>query len=113
MSDHDPNSDNRHPEAEIIPPGADPARWQGPQDRQGRDRQRPGDARIWVWSNDPRYRGLRSGRPGPLGLFVVFAALAALGALGFFVFLGAIAITLPIIAALVIVGLIGGLLRRL
>lgn len=115
MSDHDPNSDNRHPEAEIIPPGADPAHWQDQRDPQGRSRQGPfsGQGRMWVWSNDPRYRGLRSGRPGPLGLFVVFAALAALGALGFFVFLGAIAITLPLIAALVVVGLVGGLLRRL
>jgi hypothetical protein len=33
--------------------------------------------------------------------------------IGFFVFLGAVAITLPIIAALVIVGIIGGILRRL
>lgn len=112
MSDHDDNSGNRHPEAEIIPPGADPARWQDQRDPRARG-QGPDNARIWVWSNDPRYRGLRSGRPGPLGLFLVFATLAALGALGFFVFLGAIAITLPLIAALVIVGLIGAVLRRL
>ena len=100
--------DNR-PEAEIIPPGTpDSARW--------RDRRGPGErerARVWTWSNDPRYRGLRYGRPGPLGLIAIFAALAALGALGFFVFLGALAITLPVIAALVLAGIIGGILRRL
>jgi hypothetical protein len=33
--------------------------------------------------------------------------------LGFFVFLGALAITLPVIAALVLAGIIGGILRRL
>jgi hypothetical protein len=106
VSDHD----NHHPEAEIIPPGADPARWQ---DRRRGQGPFPGQERMWVWSNDPRYRGLRYRRPGPLGMLAIFAALAALGAIGFFVFLGAVAITLPLIAALVIVGLIGGLLRRL
>lgn len=108
MSDHD----KRRPEAEIIPPGADPIHWQVPRDQQGRG-PFAGQDRVWVWSNDPRYRGLRYGRPGPLGMLVVFAALAALGALGFFVFLGAIAITLPVIAALVVVGILGGILRRL
>ena len=102
------DSQNRHPEAEIIPPGApDPTPWS---DRRGEGRER---ARVWAWSNDPRYAGLRRGRTGPLGLIVIFATLAALGALGFFVFLGALAITLPLIAALVIVGLLGGILRRL
>lgn len=66
-----------------------------------------------MWSSDGRGTRLRYGRPGPLGLVVVFAALAGLGALGFFVFLGAVAITLPIIAAVLIAGLIGGILRRL
>lgn len=103
---------NHHPEAEIIPPGAEPNRWPDPRDQQGRG-PFPGQGRMWVWSNDPRYRGLRYGRPGPLGMLAVFAALAALGALGFFVFLGAVAITLPLIAAVVIVGFIGGILRRL
>lgn len=106
MSDRDPNA--RRPEPEIIPPGTPVRpRWQ---DRRGGQ---SGQSRVWVWSNDPRYARLRSGAPGPLGLFVIFAALAALGALGFFVFLGAIAITLPLIAALVLAGLIGGILRRL
>ncbi|HEY3918307.1 MAG TPA: hypothetical protein VGL83_10970 [Stellaceae bacterium] len=108
MSDRDPNSKAERPEPEIIPPGApDRPRWQdrrGPQDAQ---------SRVWVWSNDPRYARLRHGAPGPLGIFVIFAALAALGALGFFIFLGAVAITLPLIAALVVAGLIGGILRRL
>ena len=104
MSDHG----NRRPEAEIIPPGApDPTRWA---DRRGNGRER---ARVWAWSNDPRYAGLRVGRPGPLGMVAIFAALAALGALGFFVFLGALAITLPLIGALVLVGILGGILRRL
>jgi hypothetical protein len=104
MSDHG----NNHPEAEIIPPGApDPARWS---DQRGQGR---GRGRVWAWSNDPRYAGLRHGRPGPLGLIAIFVTLAALGALGFFVFLGALAITLPLIAALVLVGLLGGILRRL
>jgi len=105
--DHDPNV--RRPEAEIIPPGSDAARWQSRQDEHGPF---SAQSRVWVWSNDPRYARLRQGRPSPLGVFVVFAALAAL-ALGFFVFLGAVAITLPLIAALVIVGVIGGVLRRL
>ena len=99
---------NSHPEAEIIPPGApDPTRWS---DQRGQGRE---GARVWAWSNDPRYAGLRRGRPGPLGLIAIFVVLAALGALGFFVFLGALAITLPLIAALVLVGLLGGILRRL
>ena len=99
---------NGHPEVEIIPPGApDPARWS---DRLGNRQER---TRVWAWSNDPRYGRLRYGRPGPLGLIAIFAGLAALGALGFFVFLGALAITLPVIAALVLAGIIGGILRRL
>jgi hypothetical protein len=56
---------------------------------------------------------LRYGRPGPLGLIAIFAALAMLGALGFFVFLGALAITLPLIAAVLLAGIVGGILRRL
>ena len=102
MSDRD-----RHPDAEIIPPG--------PTDRPWQDRRRGGRnrTRVWVWSNDPRYTRLRHGRPGPLGLIAIVLGLAALGALGFFVFLGALAITLPLIAALVLVGLLGGILRRL
>ena len=108
MSDRD----DHRPEPEIIPPGADTTRWQDQRD--GQERQNRGrQGRVWVWSNDPRYARLRPGRPGPLGLVIVFAALAVLGALGFFVFLGALAITLPIIAALVIVSLLGGILRRL
>ena len=104
MSDRDPP----RPEPEIIPPGApDRPRWQDRRDAPG------GQRRVWVWSNDPRYARLRHGAPGPLGLLVIFATIAALGALGFFVFLGAIAITLPVIAALVLAGLIGGILRRL
>jgi hypothetical protein len=103
---------NNRPEAEIIPPGApDPqgysARWA---DRRQNGQER---ARVWAWSTDPRYAGLRSGRPGPLGLVAIFVALAALGAVGFFVFLGALAFTLPLIGALLLVGLLGGILRRL
>ncbi|HEX4194708.1 MAG TPA: hypothetical protein VHY80_16490 [Stellaceae bacterium] len=99
---------NNHPEAEIIPPGApDPMRWA---DRRGNGPER---ARVWAWSNDPRYTGLRRGRPGPLALVAIFIALAALGAVGFFVFLGALAFTLPLIGAVVLVGVIGGILRRL
>jgi hypothetical protein len=97
----------RRPEAEIIPPGAgDPSKWQ---DRRGGG----GNARVWVWSSRPNGQRLRYGRPGPLGLVMLFAALAALGAIGFFVFLGALAITIPVVAALVFVGLIAGALRRL
>ena len=99
---------NGHPEAEIIPPGApDPARWRG---RRAGGQE---NARVWAWSNDPRAARLHYGRPGPLGLIAIFAALAGLGALGFFVFLGALAITLPVIAALVLAGILGGILRRL
>jgi hypothetical protein len=99
---------NGHPEAEIIPPGApDPARWR---DRSARGRE---NAKVWAWSSDPRSARLRYGRLGPLGLVAIFAALAALGALGFFIFLGALAITLPVIAALVLAGILGGILRRL
>ena len=98
---------NRRPEAEIIPPGApDPARWR---DQRGTRQEQ----RVWAWSNDPRYARLRVGRPGPLGLFAIIAGLAALGALGFFIFLGALALALPVIAALVLAGILGGFLRRL
>ena len=100
-------SEPSRPEPEIIPPGAaDATRWQ--------DRRPGGNGpRVWVWSSDQRGAKLRYGRPGPLGLIIVFAALAALGALGFFVFLGALAISIPIVAAVVFVGLIAGVLRRL
>lgn len=92
---------------EIIPPNAaDTAQWQ---DQRRRDR----DGRIWVWTSDQHGTRLRYGKPGPLGMFVVFAALAALGALGFFVFLGALTILIPFIAALVVIGLVAGIVRRL
>jgi hypothetical protein len=101
-------SEPHRPEPEIIPPdAADTAKWQDPR-RQSRD-----DARIWAWSSDQRGPRLRYGRPGPLGLFMIFAALAALGAVGFFVFLGALAIAVPVIAALIFVSLVAGVLRRL
>jgi hypothetical protein len=111
MSDRD----DHRPEPEIIPPGADATRWQDRNDpRQGSGGQGQGrQNRMWIWSNDPRYARLRPGRPGPLGLVIIVAALAALGALGFFVFLGALAIALPVIAVILIVGLLGGILRRL
>jgi hypothetical protein len=97
---------NSHPEVEIIPPGApDPVRRN---DQRGKDR-----ARVWAWSNDPRYGGLRYGGPGPLGVVAIVAALAGLGALGLFIFLGALAITLPLIGAVVLAGILGGILRRL
>jgi hypothetical protein len=105
MSDREP----KRPEAEIIPPGADPSPWRDRRDPRQSGRQQ----RVWMWSNDPRRGGLRYHRPGPLALVGIFAAVAALGAIGFFVFLGALAITLPLIAALLIVGLLGGILRRL
>jgi hypothetical protein len=102
-------SDPSHrPEPEIIPPGAaDPARWQDRR-RGGRD-----NAQAWVWTSDQHGARLRYGRPGPLGLIMIFAALAALGALGFFVFLGALAIAVPVLAAVVFIGLVAGVLRRL
>ena len=101
-------SESHRPEPEIIPPGAgDPERWQD------RRQQRRSTAQVWVWSSDQRGTRLRYGRPGPLGLLAIFAGLAALGAIGFFVFLGALAITLPLIAAVVILGFIAGVLRRL
>ncbi len=103
---------NNRPEAEIIPPGApDNGRYSG----RWADRRQDGQerARVWAWSSDPRYAGLRTGRPGPLGLVAIFVALAALGAVGFFIFLGALAFTLPLIGAVLLIGLIGGILRRL
>jgi hypothetical protein len=99
---------NSRPEVEIIPPGApDPVRWRDRRDN-GREQ-----ARVWAWTNDPRYAGLRKGRPGPLGLVAIFAALVVLGGLGFLILLGALAITLPVIAVLVLAGILGGILRRL
>jgi hypothetical protein len=101
--------DNR-PEAEIIPPGApDRGRWSDPRGNAGE----PERTRVWAWSNDPRYGRLRYGRPGPLGLVAIFASLAALGALGFFIFLGVLAVTLPLIAGVMLLGILGGILRRL
>jgi hypothetical protein len=102
-------SDPSHrPEPEIIPPGAaDPSKWQDQRRGGG------GDARVWMWASDQQGARLRYGRPGPLGLIMIFAALAALGALGFFVFLGALAIAIPVIATVVFIGLVAGVLRRL
>jgi len=100
-------SDSHRPEAEIIPPGTgDPTRW-----RDGRRDRR--DARVWVWTSDARGTRLRYGRPGPLGLLAIFLALSALGAIGFFVFLGLAVISIPVIATLVLAGLIVGVIRRL
>ncbi len=96
----------RPPEPEIIPPGAPEPRWEDV-------RRARSTTRIYSWTSAQNGGRLRYGRPGPLGLIVLFAAIAALGALGFFVFLGALAITIPVVAALVLVGLIGGVLRRL
>ena len=100
-------SDPHRPEPEILPPGAaDPAQWQ--------DRRQTGrDARVWIWTSDPRGSRLRYGRPGPLGVVMIFAALAALGVIGFFVFLGVLAIAIPVAAALVFVGFVAAVLRRL
>ncbi len=99
-------NDPHHPEPEIIPPGAgDPARWQ--------DRSGARQTRVWMWSSGPQGTRLRYTRPGPLGLFLVFLTLAGLSALGMLVFLGLAAIALPLIGALVLVGVIGGVLRRL
>jgi hypothetical protein len=113
MSDRD----DHRPEPEIIPPGPapirerEPARWEDQNGRHpGRDK---GRERVWVWSNDPRYAGLRPGRINGLGLALVIAAVAALGTLGFFVFLGVVAIALPLIAVVVIAGLLSRVLRRL
>jgi hypothetical protein len=100
-------SDPRYrPEPEIIPPGAPEPRWEN----QPRGR---GQARVWVWPSDPRATPLRYRRPGPLGLIMLFAAIAALGALGFFIFLGALTIAVPVVAAIVLASIIGGVLRRL
>jgi len=96
----------RPPEPEIIPPGAPEPRWQ-------ERRRDSGAGQAWIWTSDQRGTRLRYTHPGPLGLILIFAALAVLGALGFFVFVGALAITLPLVAALVLAGLIGGILRRL
>jgi len=101
--------DKSRPEPEIIPPGHPET---GPRDNLWQDR-RAGTGRSRVWQSGQRGAYMRVGRPGPLGIVLLFAAIGALGALGFFVFLGALAITIPIVAALVIAGLIGGILRRL
>lgn len=98
------------PEIEIIPPGqpdrrsADPRRSR----RTGRD-----DARVFVWSSGPQRMQFRASRPGPLGLLAVFLGLAALASLGFLVFLGVAAIALPLIGALILAGVVAGILRRL
>ncbi len=101
----------RPPEPEIIPPDRPEherphARWQeqgGPQ----------GQSRIWIWSGDQGRTRLYGGRPGPLNLILFFAAVAALGVLGFFVFVGALAIALPVIGMLILAALVIGVLRRL
>ncbi len=98
------------PEIEIIPPGQP--------DRRGADRHRSrragrDDARVFVWSSGPQGMHFRAGRPGPLGLFAVFLGIAALASLGFLVFLGVAAIALPLIGALILAGVVAGILRRL
>jgi hypothetical protein len=101
---------DHHPEVEIIPPGApDPIKW--------RD-QRAGDGarqyrRVWAWSNDPRYARLRHGSGGPLALVLILGSLAALGAIGFLVLLGALVFALPVIGAVLLASILGGILRRL
>ncbi len=103
MSDRD----HRRPEPEIIPPGTgDPSPWQ---DQSGTNR----DPRVFTWSSNGRGTRLRFGRPGPLGLVAIVVGLAALSALGFFILLGALAITLPVIAAVMLIGIVAGIWRRL
>lgn len=101
----------RPPEPEIIPPDRPKhderhGRWQeqgGPHDQ----------SRIWIWRRDQGRTRLYGGQPGPFSLILFFAAVAALGVLGFFVFVGALAIALPVIGTLILAALVIGVLRRL
>jgi len=105
------NDEIERPEPEIIPPGQPDRRGRDP--RWSQSRARDNDMRVFMWSSSPQGMRFRYGRPGPLGLFFVILGLAALSALGFLVFLGLAAITLPLIGALVLAGIVAGVVRRL
>lgn len=103
-------SERTPPEPEILPP--ERQTQERPERRWG-DQRKDDSAPFWIWTSDGRGRRLYAGRLGPLGLIAIFAALALLGALGFFVFLGALAIVIPVIGVLVIGAIVAGILRRL
>ena len=101
--------DPHRPEIEIIPPSE--AQRRGPRGQQGGARDN--DMRVFLWSSGPDGARFRSGRPGPLGLFLVFLSLSAFAALGLLVLLGIAALTLPLIGALVLAAVLAGILRRI
>lgn len=101
------------PEVEIIPPGQPDRHGAGP--RGGGNRPGANDPRVFMWSSDQNGTHLRyrQGRPGPLGLILVFLILGGLSVLGFLVFLGLAAIAVPLLGALILGGIVAGILRRL
>ncbi len=105
MSERD---DPSRPEQEIIPPGQ-PTQWQD-------GRAAKNQPRGFVWTSAGP--GVRSAqfqfhRPGPLGLFIIFLALAAAAGLALLLFVGLAVILVPVLGALILIGIVAGIVRRL
>ena len=105
MSDHD----DHRPDQEIIPPGQ-PTPWQD-----GRTAKNPPQGFVWTSSSGPGGRGarLQFHRPGPLGLLIIFLALAAASGLALLLFVGLAVVLMPVLGALVLIGIVAGIIRRL
>ena len=85
----------RHPEPEIIPPGAP----------------LPAGARVWVASETPGAQHIYVRPIGPLGLALLTLAGGAIAALLIVFLLGAAIFGLAVIGALTLIGVVAGLLR--
>jgi hypothetical protein len=88
---------NRHPEPEIIPPGA-PLPSSGPS--------------LWVSADTRHTHYVHVTRIGPVGFGLMTLAGGVIAALAILFVLGAAVIGVATIGALTLVGIIAGLLHR-
>jgi hypothetical protein len=86
---------NRHPEPEIIPPGAP----------------LPHGSRVWAASDMHGTQRVYAARVGPVGVALLTLAAGAVAGLAILFLLGAAVIGLATIGVLTIAGVIAGILR--
>jgi len=87
---------DRHPEPEIIPPGAP----------------LPRDRGIWMAADTPRTHYVYTSRIGPVGLGLLTLGIGAIAVLGFFFVVSAALIGLATIGVATIAAIIAGILRK-
>jgi len=91
-------------EPEIIPPGQD-----GP-------RPRSNDGRVWLSLGQNRFERIYIAKPGPLTVILAFLVLGLVALTIFVVLLGAFLVWLPVtllvVAALILSGIVRGYFRR-